>query len=248
MVDVGERKNKKGEGESLMEPTQVYCFLLGFNLKLSLVLIHFFPLPLRVAFLLCPYLYTPMYQSLRGREREKVSTHRENDDQMAVDGALIKAIEQGLLQANQQPSGHNKVGTTTCHKRETALSTRAEPGRNWQYPMKNSKDQLLKNSFTRREHPSKHSLRHDEHLFGGKDHKSKSLTEQETRVEKRLIRLEAIRYLQPRRTEILLSNTAETASFDTGMEEIQRRRHRMKLSFSDHKNLTDIHTILLLEQ
>lgn len=103
-------------------------------------------------------------------------------------------------------------------------------------------------SSTRREHPSKHSLRQDEHLFGGKDHKSKSLTEQETRVEKRLILLEVIRYLQPRRTEILLSKTAETASFDTGMEEIQRRRHRMKLSFSDHKNLTDIHVILLLEQ
>ncbi|CAF1932863.1 unnamed protein product [Brassica napus] len=30
--------------------------------------------------------------SNRGR-RQKVSTHREKDDQMAVDGALIKAIE-----------------------------------------------------------------------------------------------------------------------------------------------------------
>ncbi|KAG2271465.1 hypothetical protein Bca52824_066020 [Brassica carinata] len=29
-------------------------------------------------------------------EREKVSTHREKDDQMAVDGALIKAIELGI--------------------------------------------------------------------------------------------------------------------------------------------------------
>ncbi|KAF3572987.1 hypothetical protein F2Q69_00061586 [Brassica cretica] len=54
--------------------------------------------------------------------------------------------------------------------------------------------------------------------------------------------------LQPRRTEILLSKTAETASFNNGMEDIQRRRHRMKLSFSDHKNSTDIHAILLLEQ
>ncbi|KAH0864804.1 hypothetical protein HID58_082015 [Brassica napus] len=57
-----------------------------------------------------------------------------------------------------------------------------------------------------------------------------------------------MRYLQPRRTEILLSKTAETASFNNGMEDIQRRRHGMKLSFSDHKNSTDIHAILLLEQ
>ncbi|KAG2245028.1 hypothetical protein Bca52824_093129 [Brassica carinata] len=32
----------------------------------------------------------------RFKGKRKVSTHREKDDQMAVDGALIKAIELGI--------------------------------------------------------------------------------------------------------------------------------------------------------
>ncbi|KAH0893964.1 hypothetical protein HID58_056393 [Brassica napus] len=82
---VGERKNKKGEGESLMEPLQSQALPCTYSLLssssaccLSLVslLIH-----------------SNVSESSRQREREKVPTHRENDDQMAVDGALIKAIE-----------------------------------------------------------------------------------------------------------------------------------------------------------
>jgi len=97
--------------------TQVYSFLLRFNLKLSLVLLHFFPLPLRVAFLSYPYVYTPRSIRVFEAEREAIIFFRkyvtvlmkdiiqllssfsesvytrEKNDQKAVDGALIKAIE-----------------------------------------------------------------------------------------------------------------------------------------------------------
>ncbi|KAH0880356.1 hypothetical protein HID58_067750 [Brassica napus] len=76
---VGEKKNKKGEGESLMEPSPLYfftSFLFLCVLPSSRVLT-----------------YTLQCIRVFEAEREKVSTHREKDDQMAVDGALIKAIE-----------------------------------------------------------------------------------------------------------------------------------------------------------
>ncbi|CAN7014351.1 hypothetical protein Bca4012_031632 [Brassica carinata] len=102
---VAEKKNKKGEGES------------GGAVDLSLVLLHFFPLPLRVAFLSYPYVYTPRSIRVFEAEREAIIFFRkyvtvlmkdiiqllssfsesvytrEKNDQKAVDGALIKAIE-----------------------------------------------------------------------------------------------------------------------------------------------------------
>ncbi|WZZ61604.1 hypothetical protein YC2023_061711 [Brassica napus] len=75
---VGEKKNKKGEGESLMEPLQSQALpctssLLSSSSACCLPLVSLL-------------IHSNVSESSRQREREK-------DDQMAVDGALIKAIE-----------------------------------------------------------------------------------------------------------------------------------------------------------